>query len=195
MGKWRADSGPSECSACAAVLGRSIGIFLEFFPRFLKRHGLPSVAISAKFHNGSVVRVSHATSTRFPATGPGAASGDATAKAPDSESGTAQARSLTPDELNARLGVRLQRLLRPLRIRFGIFDIQVEEGAITVHPSPSFRSEELRSLQRLLTQICEASPECPIAAAGAIERPAICREMRLLRRREGNHRGKDMHVS
>jgi hypothetical protein len=103
---------------------------LDFLQRFLTRHGLRRAAISVQIHEGHVVRVAHSISAPFP---PPDASLDGRTLAPEDGSDhwrLARAR-LTPGEINARLGTRLNRLLRHFAVRFGALHIEVdEEGAI-----------------------------------------------------------------
>ena len=60
--------------------------------------------------------------------------------------------SLTPDQLNARIGLRWNRLVRHFALPFGAMDIEVENGTIkTILPSPTFRPAELRHLATRLS--------------------------------------------
>ena len=147
MGHWRAGGGHGGDSARRVLLGRLIRNLLDYSQRFLDRHGLNTVAISVQFHEGRVVWVTHANCTRFPAAGPLGSNCRISAGAPDGSDPGSRARAMTPDELNARIGLRVHRLVRHFGIRFGLLQIQVEGGKIiTIQPSPPFRPAELRKL-------------------------------------------------
>jgi len=150
MSKWRAGSGQGGDSAQRVLLGRLIRNLLDFSQRFLERHGLHAVTISVQFHEGRVVWVTHSNCTRFPAAGTLGSNCRISAGGHDGNHPGSRVRTLTPDELNARIGLRVHRLVRHFGIRFGLLLIQVEGGKITtIQPSPPFRPAELRKLADL----------------------------------------------
>jgi hypothetical protein len=90
---------------------------------------------------------------------------------------------LPPDEINARLGLRLNRLLRHFGVRFGALHIEVDDdGTIkTMCPSPPLRPAELRELARLLSELAwQTSPHRSAAAASGGLKPSSRWKSRLL---------------
>jgi len=129
-----------------------IANLLRYSERFLKRHGLWTVTISVRLHEGQVVRVRLAHSTCFPV----ARTLGCNLQVPDRlrEGDHRRSRALTPDELNARIGLRVHRLVRHFGLRFGALKIKVEGATIkTIQPSPPLRPVELERLAKLASEI------------------------------------------
>jgi hypothetical protein len=145
MSKRRPGNVRKERRECPSIVERLVDDLLNYSQRFLDRHGLRQATLSIKLHEGEVVRVAHSYWRKFPDPVRGAKGQAANAFA-ESYPG-----SLTPRELNARIGLRVHRLVRHFGIRFGDLVIEIEGGAVkTFWPSPPLRPSELRDLVRLL---------------------------------------------
>lgn len=178
-----------------AIAERLVNNLLNYAQRFLERHGLRTVTIWAQLHEGLVVKVAHATCMQLPPPGP-AASGreNNNALAQQEAHRRSHSRSLALDELNARIVLRLNRLLRHFEIGFGALNIKVKDGAIeTIEPSPLLRPAELRKLALLLGEMPRQEVRHRHAAAGGVGvKPDIRRPLHLHGGRRGNARSSYM---
>ena len=152
-----------------AILERLVADLLDYSQRLSSRKGLHDVAISVQLHEGKVVKVAHCNSAPFPPRNASVPDSATAAPAESGQHGGPPSRSLPPDEINANLGLRLNRLLRHFAVRFGALHIEVDcDGTIkTICPSPPLRPVELRELARLLSgSALPASPHrsAPVAS-------------------------------
>ncbi len=182
MATRRTGSGPKRQRSRGVILEKLVGNLLKYSQRLVKRIGLRNVAISAQLHQGHVVKVTHCTSTTFAV--PSASEHDRAGAAPayDLTERGLPAGSLTPDAINAMLGLRLNRLLRHFGIRFGALHIEVDDdGTIsTMCPSPPLRPAELRDVARALSKLSpEKSPHASAATGSVVVKPSTRRELRI----------------
>jgi hypothetical protein len=149
MGRRQSGSQSHAGSPREDLLERLVEDLLEYSQRFIKRYALDSVEISVQFHAGRVAWVTHTYSTKFPIPGRLVAGCGIHAAAPEGDHPDSYGPALAPDELNARIGLRLGRLLRHFWFRFGLLDIQVENGEIKViRLAPRLRPAELQDMAR-----------------------------------------------
>ena len=152
MATRRGGNGPKRDRPRGKILENLVGDLLKYAQGSVNRIGLRNVAISAQLHQGHVVKVSHCTSTTFPLPGAGERERAAVTPAYGLNERESPARSLTPDAINAMLGLRLNRLVRYFGIDFGALHIEVDGqcSIATICPSPPLRPAELRNVARAL---------------------------------------------
>ena len=157
---------------CMRVFDRLIDDLIKFSREFLVRHGLDEGTTGIQLHEGYVVKVWQFTSTTIAV--PSAA--NAGSDVPEGQAGkpavvptghgegqgVPRSNSLPRAELYARVGLRMNRLLRHFVVGFGTLEIEVQEGAIErIILSPTFRPDELRDLARLIAIPPLGPPQCP----------------------------------
>jgi hypothetical protein len=153
MSDLQSGTGPSGRRPRGALLERLTGDLLTLLQAMMTRLRMSRTVITVHLHEGHVVRVSHCNTATFSL--PGMPESGEQSAAPPRDGDQRPRRTLTPNEINARLALRLNRLLRHFQIRFGELQIDVDaKGKIrTIRPSPPFRPYELGELARLLGKL------------------------------------------
>jgi hypothetical protein len=84
---------------------------------------------------------------------------------------SSRSKSLPRDELYARVGLRLNRLLRHFAVKFGTLTIDVQGGTIkTISVSPTFMPLELIKMARLINVSPQDAPSGSTPAIGGAKR-------------------------
>jgi hypothetical protein len=152
--------GPSGPEPRDEIAARLVDDLLTYLPRLVRRHGLRKARISVNFHERHVVGVTCANSTTFRLPSASESGPESVTSAHDEHRYELPHAHLTWDELNARIALRLDRLLRHFGIHFGMLHIEIDDdGAIdTICPSPLFYPSELKNFARLLSGQPQGKP-------------------------------------